>query len=66
MMSPESLVQQNLKTCGTVIVLKVGHDVKEWITYLLKYGIELKGLIFDTMIADIYDHRSSYPITSLS
>ncbi|NLK68935.1 MAG: DNA polymerase I [Clostridiaceae bacterium] len=66
---PESLIATELEELwNSDSIKKVGHDVKEWITYLLKYGIELKGLIFDTMIAEylLDSLRSSYPITSLS
>ncbi len=65
----ESLIATELEALWTSDnIKKVGHDTKEWITYLLKYGIELKGLIFDTMIAEylIDSLKNSYPITSLS
>lgn len=47
---------------------KIGHNIKELITWLFKYGIEMEGVIFDTMIAEylIDPLRNSYPITNLS
>lgn len=66
---PENLVATELEELWqNKNIHKVGHHIKEWITYLLKYGINFEGLVFDTMIAEylIDSLRSSYPITSLS
>lgn len=66
---PEQAIADELKELWeNGNIEKVGHDIKEFITWLFKYGIELKGLVFDTMIAEylIEPLRSSYPITALS
>lgn len=66
---PESAVAEDLKDLWeSEDHHKVGHNIKEFITWLFKYDIELKGLVFDTMIAEylIDPLRSSYPITGLS
>ncbi len=49
-------------------IKKIGHNIKEFITWLYKYGIELKGLAFDTMIAEylIDPLRSNYPVSNLA
>lgn len=66
---PESAVAEDLKALWqSEDIQKVGHNIKEFITWLFKYGFELKGLVFDTMIAEylIDPLRSSYPVTALS
>lgn len=66
---PESAVAKGLKGLWqNAAIHKVGHNIKEFITWLFKYDIELEGLVFDTMIAEylIDPLRSSYPITGLS
>jgi len=66
---PENLLATELKEMWQDRnIHKTGHNIKEWITWLLKQGIEFDGLIFDTMIAEylIDSLRSSYPISSLS
>lgn len=66
---PENLIATELKELWQdKNIHKVGHHIKEWITWLFKYGVEFNGLIFDTMIAEylIDSLRSSYPITNLS
>lgn len=66
---PESAVAEDLKDLWqNEEIHKIGHNIKEFITWLFKYDIELKGLVFDTMIAEylIDPLRSSYPITGLS
>ncbi|NLG88370.1 MAG: DNA polymerase I [Clostridiaceae bacterium] len=49
-------------------IQKIGHNIKEFITWLHKYGIEFNGLVFDTMIAEylIDPLRNAYPISNLS
>lgn len=49
-------------------ISKIGHNIKELITWLLKYDIELDGLVFDTMIAEylIDSLRNGYPVSNLS
>jgi len=49
-------------------VLKTGHDIKEFITWLHKYGIDFNGLVFDTMIAEylIDPLRNTYSIAHLA
>jgi len=49
-------------------VLKTGHDIKEFITWLHRYGIDFNGLVFDTMIAEylIDPLRNTYPVSNLS
>ncbi|NLM09658.1 MAG: DNA polymerase I [Clostridiaceae bacterium] len=66
---PENLVATELKELWqNNSIQKIGHNIKEWITWLLKHDIEFNGLIFDTMIAEylIDSLRNSYPITNLS
>lgn len=66
---PEDAVAEDLKELWqNENIQKVGHHIKEFITWLFKFNIELKGLVFDTMIAEylIEPLRSSYPITGLS
>lgn len=66
---PETAIAEDLKELWqNAGIHKIGHHIKEFITWLLKYGIEMKGLAFDTMIAEylIDPLRSSYPITALS
>lgn len=66
---PEKLVAESLKNLWqNEGIKKVGHNIKEFITWLLKYGVELKGLIFDTMIGEylIDPLRSSYPVSNLA
>lgn len=66
---PENAVAEDLKALWqSEDVAKVGHNIKEFITWLFKNNIELKGLAFDTMIAEylIDPLRSSYPIPGLS
>lgn len=49
-------------------VLKIGHHIKEFITWLHKYDIGFNGLVFDTMIAEylIDPLRSNYSIAHLA
>jgi len=49
-------------------VLKIGHHIKEFITWLYKYGIDFNGLVFDTMISEylIDPLRNTYSIANLS
>ena len=66
---PEKQIAGSIKKlCQNEDIKKVGHDMKEFITWLFKYGVELKGIIFDTMIAEylIDPLRNSYPISNLS
>ncbi|MBP7176281.1 MAG: DNA polymerase I [Thermoclostridium sp.] len=66
---PESAVAEGLKGIWqNAEIQKVGHNIKEFITWLFKYDIELNSLVFDTMIAEylIDPLRSSYPVTGLS
>ena len=66
---PENLIAESIKKLyQNEDIKKVGHDTKEFITWLFKYGVELKGIIFDTMIAEylIDPLRNSYPISNLS
>lgn len=66
---PENVIATGLKEIWeNENIHKVGHNIKELITWLFKHGIEFNGLIFDTMIAEylIDSLRNSYPITSLS
>jgi DNA polymerase-1 len=48
--------------------LKIGHHIKEFITWLYKYGIDFNGLEFDTMISEylIDPLRNIYSIANLS
>lgn len=49
-------------------VQKIGHNIKEFITWLHKYGVKLNGLVFDTMISEylIDPLRNAYPIANLA
>ena len=48
-------------------VQKIGHNIKEFITWLHKYGVKLNGLVFDTMISEyLIDLRNAYPIANLA
>ncbi len=66
---PESLIAEELKELWqNEAIQKTGHHIKEFITWLLKYGTEFKGLVFDTMIAEylIDPLRSTYALVNLS
>lgn len=66
---PEDLIATELKELWeNKNIHKTGHNIKELITWLFKYQVELKGLDFDTMIAEylIDSLRNGYPVTSLS
>ncbi|NLY18401.1 MAG: DNA polymerase I [Clostridiaceae bacterium] len=66
---PENLIAENLKELWeSEEIIKIGHNIKEFTTWLFKHGIELKGLGFDTMIAEylIDPLRNSYPVSNLS
>lgn len=66
---PENLIATELKELWqNENIHKIGHNIKEFITWLLKHDVELNGLYFDTMIAEylIDSIRNGYPIASLS
>lgn len=66
---PENLVAEYLKELWeNEEIIKIGHNIKEFVTWLFKHGVELKGLGFDTMIAEylIDPLRNSYPAAQLS
>ncbi len=49
-------------------IKKYGHDLKNFIVYLKKKGIELEGLVFDSMIAAyiINPSRETYTVSELA
>jgi len=65
----ENLIAENLKELWeNEEIKKIGHNIKEFVTWLFKFGVEFKGLGFDTMIAEylIDPLRNSYPVSHLS
>jgi len=66
---PEELIATGLREFWEdKNIHKTGHNIKELITWLFRHGVELNGLVFDTMIAEylIDSLRNGYPITNLS